>query len=311
MGYHPRIESGELASFLTTRTRNSELWFVNNEPLERSILGYTAKYAVRYGVKLYALSIEGNHIQAPAHFPSANRASFMRDLNSSIARAIPRYVPEYPGGRFWGRRYSSEILPRDEDIEDRFFYTVLQPVQDGLVRKISQYPWYNCFHDAIWGIERKFKIVNWTAYNARLRYDPSANWRDYLEVHVLKYQRLPGYEHLSQAEYAKMMLRKLEERRIKIVKERLEKGLGFAGVEVLLNILPGSIPKNSKKSTRYSHRPRVLCSCPKTRREMLRWYFSVYYQYQEASERYRNGELNVEFPLGTYPPWRQAVALAA
>lgn len=304
MGYHPRIESREKASFLTTRARNSELWFVNNRELEDAILGFTAKYAKRYQVKLYALAIEGNHTQAPAHFPQANRASFMRDLNSSIARAVPRYVSRYPGGKFWGRRYSSEFLPGNDDIEEWFFYTVLQPVKDGLVERISDYPGYNCFHDAVSGRERRFKVVNWWAYNARRRFDSSAKWKDFIEIHVLKYERLPGYEKLSQREYSELMHRKLEERRVKIVQDRRTKGLGFAGREAILRTPPGASPRSTKRGTVSSHRPRVLCICPERRRECIAWYFEIYFDYREASKEYREGKLDAQFPVGTYPPWR-------
>jgi hypothetical protein len=82
MGYHPRIESSELTNFCTTRSRNSELWFINNDKLEESILGYTAKYCERYEVTLYALSVEGNHLHTLSKFPKANRSHFLRDLNS-------------------------------------------------------------------------------------------------------------------------------------------------------------------------------------------------------------------------------------
>ena len=63
MSYHPRIECQDVASFQTTRARNSELWFVNNPELEETILGYAARYATRYEIKMYTLAIEGNHIQ--------------------------------------------------------------------------------------------------------------------------------------------------------------------------------------------------------------------------------------------------------
>jgi hypothetical protein len=125
MGYHPRIEGTEAATYQTTRTRRSELWFVNNRALEEAILSYVAKYAQRYSINLYALAIEGNHIQFPAHLPKANRAHFMRDLNSSIARAVPRYQKGSPPGRLWARRYSAEYIAGAEDIEEQFFYTVL------------------------------------------------------------------------------------------------------------------------------------------------------------------------------------------
>ncbi len=55
---------GEIASFLTTRSRNSELWFVNNNALEDAVLAYAARYAKRYNVELYAFAIEGNHNQS-------------------------------------------------------------------------------------------------------------------------------------------------------------------------------------------------------------------------------------------------------
>jgi len=302
MVYHPRIESSEYASFLTTRVRNSELWFVNNQKLEEAILGFAAKYSKRYTVKLYALSVEGNHVQGPAHFPEENRAAFMRDLNSSIARAVPRYAANYPGGRLWGRRYSSEFLPGEEDIEEYFFYTVLQPVQDGLVEKISDYPGYNCFHDAVNGIRRKFKVIRWFEYNEARRFGAKVSIKGFTDTVELSYERLPGYEHLSQKEYSKLMHTKLEERRIEIVRERSSRGVGFAGKEALLRTRPGSSPKRTKRSSVMSHRPRVLSVCHKRRAECRAWYFSIYFDYLEASKRYREGELLVDFPPGTYKP---------
>jgi hypothetical protein len=303
MGYHPRIETSDYANLITTRTRNSELWFVNNKPLEEATLGYTAKYAKRYNITLYGFAIEGNHLHAVSQIDHGNRGNFMRDLKSSIARAIPRYAHSYPGGSVWGRRYSNEFLPSSDDIENWFFYTVLQSVQDGLVEKISEYPGYNCFHDAIWGIKRTFKVVNWKAYNEALRWKSEVRKIDYIETHTLEYARLPGYEHLSRKEYAHLMIRKLEERRQAIVSSRRAEGKGFAGRDVLRKTPPGARPRSTKVSTRDSHRPRVLCVCPIRRTEAVAWYFSVYFDYKAASHAYRCGDRNAVFPAGTYKPY--------
>ncbi len=303
MGYHPRIESAELASFLTTRSQNARLWFVNNRELERAVLGYAARCAERYSVKLYALAIEGNHIQGPAHFPNENRAEFMRDFNSTVARAVPVHTPEYEGGRFWARRYSSEFLPAAEDIEERFFYTVLQPVQDGLVEKISDYPGYNCFHDAVWGIAREFKVVKWGEYNAARRYNPKVSIKDYTSIVTLRYERIPGYEHLNQKEYADLMHKKLEERRAAIVKERLKEGKGFEGRARMLAKKRGTFPVSSKTATRFSRRPRVLSKSKDRRESCKKWYFSVFAAYKAASRAFRLGQHDVKFPEGTYKPY--------
>lgn len=306
MSYHPRIECEKVASFQTTRSRNSELWFVNNPELEHAILGYAAKYSSRYKVALYALAIEGNHIQKAALFPGANRAHYMRDFNSSVARAIPRHQASYPGGGFWARRYSAEYLPGDEDIEDRFFYTVLQPVNDGLVDDIKDYPGYNCFEDAITGRVREFKVVKWKEYNDARRWNQSVSIEDFTEFHSLTYTRLPGYDGMSQAEYASMMRQKLHKRTQEILDKR--NGRASLGPERLTLVSPGSLPKKTKVSGQYDHRPRILSRCPERRSAGEAWYFTIYYEYKECSKRYRAGELDVEFPKGTYKPLLFTVA---
>ena len=300
MGYHPRIECKKIASFQTTRSRCSELWFVNNRALEAEILGYAAKYTARYGVKLYALAIEGNHIQFPALFPKANRAHFMRDFNSSVARAVPRHQMSYPGGRFWARRYSAEYLPGAEDIEEQFFYTVLQPVQDGLVDDIAEYPGYNCFEDAIWGRARSYKVVRWKEYNDARRWGKSVCIEDFTYTCELRYERLPGYEGLSREAYVRMMRAKLREKTRQIVEGR---GAGKAmGSAKLKRVKPGSLPRKTKTSTIGEHRPRILSKSNERRAEGKAWYFSIYFDYRKASASYRQGHLNVRFPEGTYKP---------
>lgn len=300
MGYHPRIESTKIATFQTTRSRCSELWFVNNNKLEQAILGYLAKYRARYGVHLYAFAIEGNHIQFPALFPNANRAHFMRDLNSSIARAVPRYQRAHPGGKFWARRYSAEYLPASDDIEEQFFYTVLQTVQDGLVDDISHYPGYNCFEDAVTGNKRQFKVVRWKEYNDARRWNRAVSIEQFTDVVELSYQRLPGYEHLSQAEYADVMRKKLADRTAQILGER--GGKRCVGRKALKRVRPGSRPRHSKTSTIDDHRSRVLSKNHARRARGNAWYFSIYFAFREASSEYRAGKLDAVFPPGTFRP---------
>ena len=300
MGCHPRIETSDIATLGTSRSRNSELWLINNEVLEEAILGYVAKFADCYHVDIYGFGIEGNHIHSLAEFPRANRAHFYRDLNSSVARAVKRHVSSYRGGSFWARRYSSEFIPENNDIEDKFFYIVLQAVQDGLVDHPREYPGYNCFEDAVNGVSRRCTYVDWAGYNDRKRYCKNVDIKEYTHSVELKYKRLPGYEDMPKKEYVRLMRRKLEERRLEIISKRTKKAP--VGADALKRKRPGAVPYKTKTSGRYSHRPRVICSCPETREIHLAWYFGIYYSHKEASARYRAGELNVEFPPGTYRP---------
>jgi hypothetical protein len=300
MPYHPRIECKDVASLQTVRTRGSKLWLVNNEKLEEAILGYAARYSTRYEAKLYALAIEGDHTHNVAVFPKANRAHFMRDFNSAIARSVARLQPDYPGGPLWARRYSSEYLVDAPDIEERFFYTVLQPVNDGLVDDIKEYPGYNCFEDAITGRERTCKVVKWKEYNDARRWNPSVSIEQFTELCTLKYDRLPGYEHLSSKKYEATMRRKLKARTKLILAARKEKP--SAGPELLKQTKPGASPKSTKTSGPRDHRPRVLSKDAERRSLGEKWYFAIYFKYKECSKRYRAGELDVVFPPGTYKP---------
>jgi hypothetical protein len=193
-------------------------------------------------------------------------------------------------------------LPDPEDIEEYFFYTVLQPVKDGLVERISDYPGYNCFHDAIHGIERKFTVYKWAEFYNAARYNNKLTPNDFSEVVTLRYARIPGYDHLTQTEYAQLMKAKLEERRQKILSERREAGIGILGAQKLLRTAPGSIPRNTKRSDFQSYRPRVLSVSAARREEIKAWYFQIFFEYRHASARYRAGEPCVIFPEGTYKP---------
>ena len=303
MPHHPRIECGNLVNFTTSRTARCEIWFNCNRYLEKAVLGHLAQCTDRYGVTLYAFSLEGTHKHELAQFPGCNRADFFRDFNCAVSRAVGRFQSNFKGGALWGRRYSNEFVPLSENIEDKFFYTVLQPVQDGLVESIDQYPGYNCFHDAVNGKARNYPIVDWTRYNSDKRWKEDITVEEYTVMYELKYARIPGYEELSQAEYAKMMTKKLKERTAQLVRERKAEGKGFLGADQLLRIKAGTPAMNPKLSTRWSFRPRIHCSCAKTREAYLEWYFAMIEEFWEASDIYRNEpEEEALFPPGMYKP---------
>lgn len=297
-----RIESSDYASFGTSRTINSQLWFVNSPALETRILGYLAKYKEKYEVKCYAFVFSGSHDHLMAQFTKQNRAPFYRDFNARKAEAVRAVVPNFPGGPLFQGRYREQAVPLPEDIEDRFFYCALQPIQAGLCQRLSEYPGYNSFYDAICGIKRKFKVVDWAAYNATKRYKPNVKVSDFTTTYRLSYDRLPGYEHLSQKDYRLLMLRKLEARRIKIINELKAAGHRFLTQKELRAVTPGTPAKNPKRSNRHDFRPLVLTCCKIAKQNFLNWYFSIYEQYKTAAKNYFAGNMTYPFPPGTFRP---------
>lgn len=288
--------------FITTRTAQSRLWFANNPRFCEEILGYLAKYQELFKVEIFHFIIMGNHYHLIARFPKGNRHLFMKLFNRIFSNAAKRHVKSFEGGSIWARRYRPQALVTNEDTKHWFFYSALNPVLSGLVKKISDYPSYNGFHDAISGKPRDYSVVNWEDYINRSRANRSLTPDDCRKSYSLTYSRLPGYEDISESEYRRMMLVEFEERRQRAVEERLKQGKKFAGPFAVRRVKPGSKPQRSKVSDRRTPRPLVLTLCAAIRKRYLDYYFSILRAYSEASTKFRSGQLLVCFPIGTFLP---------
>ena len=292
-----RVESGKYAILATARCIDSALWFVNNQKLEERIYAFLAKYVEKHEVKLYSFILVGNHYHLVARFPKENASHFFRDFNARIAESVRIYVSNYTEGPLFKRRYTSQALPLDGDVENYFFYCALQAVSSGLCQKISDYPGYNFFNDAVKGVSRKYRYFMHAAYGDAKRKNPKVSKKDFWSEHILKFSRLPGHESKSNKEYAKLMHNKLEERRSKLLKS-LEKS-GHLTKDVLKKVKPGSLPASSKKGGR---RPLVLSYCIKAKNEYLSFYFGVVRSFKQACAKFRSGDFSANFPRGTYRP---------
>ncbi len=297
-----RIENPNNSYFFTSRTVNSLLWFVNNNELSNRILGYLAKYQQKYSVTIYSFVIVGNHYHLVAKFPNKNKSLFFRDFNARFAEATRAIVKGYLGGHLFARRFSEQALPLKEDVEDRFFYSALQAVSAGLVEDIKEYNGYNSFFDAIEGIERKYKVIDYSGYRKELQYNKKVNLKDFSTEYSLKFTKLEKYEKTTQDEYRKFLLDKLKLLQKEIIRERTKNGLSFLGKNKLKQIKPGSLPYKTKKSKLTSYRPLVLTKCLEAKNLFLSWYFSIWEKYKSASKVYRKGFLDVIFPSDTYKP---------
>lgn len=296
------IEDPEMIFFGTIRTVDSRLWLVNNDKLIERIKAYLAKYLDDYGAECYGIALMGNHYHLLIKFPLGNKSAFFRDFNAMIAKLTKRLAKNYEGGRLWARRVRCQFVLEPADVENWFFYMALNPIASGLGQKLSDYPCYNSFSNAISGKTETFKIVDWTDYENRRRTNKKLTIAECTKTYELKFARLPGYEHLSHREYRELMLKKFEARRIEVLRERAEKGLGYVTREQLLETVPGSKPKTTKTSSRHTHRPLCLTLCREARQRFLEWYFELREMYLIASKRFREGDLSVIFPPGTYRP---------
>lgn len=286
-----RVENPDISSLITARCQNSRLWFVNNSKLEKEILFWLAKYTNKYSVELYAFALMGNHFHIVARFPLVNRAAFCREFNKCVAIAVRYHVPNFEGGTLFERRYAEQALPLDKDVEDKIIYCALQAVSSGLAKNIRDYPGYNSFFDAVAGKKRTLKRVNRAEYNQARRYNKNVSPKDFLEVEVLSYAQLINNYELKAL---------CEKKRLELVAKWKKQGKRFPSRAKLRQIIPGSKPKTTKKSSRNSHRPHVLSRCPLAAKEYLKGYFSKIFEHKRAVKKLYAGQFDVAFPAGTY-----------
>lgn len=297
------IENGEWSYLITSRTADSRLWFINNPELEERIRGCLARYQQLYNVVIYGFIIMGNHYHLVAKFPKLNRALFMRDFNSAVARLVGRAVGIHGRRSVWARRYSYQILPTDEDVKNWFFYLALNPVSSGLVSRVMQYKGYNSFFDAISGKAREYRWLDWNAYFKAKRHGAQVSEEQFIKIYTLRFSKLPGFEQYSKQDYYHSLARELQARNKDIVLERKKAGRGFLGAENLARQEVGSRPKSSKTSLRHSFRPIVLSLCAQAKHETLSIYFSILSAFRAVSENFvKNLASIADFPPGTYPP---------
>lgn len=295
-----RYEHPERIWFVTAKTANDRLWFVNNKPLECAILAWLAKYSQVYGALIYAFKLMGNHYHLVVRFPRANRAAFMKAFNSQLARLAKLHVPSYSGGQFIKPKYDSPAMGDSSDVFYWALYVWLNAVSTGLVEKLSEDNCYNSFEDASFQKETTHRLINWTKYNQQKRYNKSLKPSDFEEFYTLKYTPLPGLEDLTRREYRAKLAEALEQRRHEYIKKVKDSGKEFAGKTYLRSVKAGSRPKNVKTRSQGSPRALVLTNNPELRKLYLDEYFKIVAEYYRAVEEFINGDRSVEFPVYTY-----------
>ncbi len=299
-----RIEYPEgYSSFITRRFRNSQLAYANNKPLEARVLGALGKYIDKYKATIYAFTIYGSHDHPMMNFQPKTKSHFFRDLGARTGEAVKKHVPGIGTGSVFEKRTSEEaITPDTESHMDRLMYTILQPIAGGLCKNLSDYPSFNSLPYILSGKPLEVRFFNGDAYTRAKRRNKYVDPEKFNEKFEIRFAKIPGYEHLTQKEYRRVILKEYEKRRIAIINELERKDHKWPSVAKLRSTRCTEVAKNPKRSTRESRRPLVLSVCLLRKQEFLNFYFSVLVAFKKASIKYLAGDRNAIFPEGTCIP---------
>lgn len=281
-----RNSDPEIFRLLTIRTVNGKFLMPPNKKVRRLIGGIIARYQEKLSVRLFAYQFLSNHPHLIAMAPLANIDEFMENVNREISRRCNFYL--HREGPFWGRRYDDQEILSEADLLEAFLYVVTNPCRHGLVSDVREWTGLNCFKQVLDERPRYYSFHHYAAKSDEER----------VTTHALRISVLPQFAGLTRKQRRKKLLALIEDRMQHIREGRYKDGGGFVGMEIIQAQDPNDTPRNMSRS------PRPPCYTFDTqlrkewkRRERLRRE-----RYDEASTRYRLGELTVEFPLFTFPP---------
>ncbi len=126
---------------MMTRRCTDGHFFLRPDPFINDVLAYEfARASQRSGLHVHAAMALSNHTHTVATDPKAQRSLFMQSLMKEVASRRNRDLQRR--GPLWqpNHKYNDTVLLDPQAIEDRLLYVWLNPVKDGLVDKVEDWP---------------------------------------------------------------------------------------------------------------------------------------------------------------------------
>jgi putative transposase len=125
--------------YLITRRCSERRFFLRPDSHVTHIFEYLlAALSQRYSIKIHAYVVMSNHYHLVVTDTKGRMPDFQRDLNSLLARAVNAFRGRWES--FWDRdSYSAVELIEDGDCLAEMAYTLANPVEAGLVKRVKQW----------------------------------------------------------------------------------------------------------------------------------------------------------------------------
>jgi hypothetical protein len=248
----------------------------------------------RFDIQLIFTVAMGNHHHTGGNDPRADYPAFLELFHKLFAKCQNALHGRWEN--FWASEQPSAVrLEEPGDVLDKMIYALTNPVKDHLVEKATDWPGVSSLQALLTGKEL-------VAYRPKhfFREDGSMP-----EKVTLKFHRPKGYEHLSQDEWAALVMKRVAEVERKAREER--RGGRVLGVKAILRQRPTDRPDTLE--SRRQLNPRVAAKNKWRRIEALLRNKAFQFAYAKARDAFKRGVADVVFPAGTYWLVRFAGAL--
>jgi hypothetical protein len=231
-------------------------------------------------------------------------SDFMAYVDGNIAKEVCRL--NNWKDHVWADRYTAIQVSSEAAAQiSRLKYILTNGCKEGLVATPQDWKGATVAHAFIDGAD----TIRGVWYDRTKEYRARRAGKDdvFPAKETLHLTPLPCWKHLRQED--------LKERHTKIVREieqettsrHLDQGTSPMGMDRVLRQHPHTVPKDMK----HSRAPQFFAASRKALEEMKEAYSLFLHNYRQAAKKLKTGDLNVTFPVGSFPPPRPFVEALA
>lgn len=245
-------------------------------------LGYAAKC---HGILIYAAIVMSNHYHLVVRDRNGSLPHFVQQLNSATGHTFN--VLRCRRENFWStRRSRSTYLVAIEDILRKVVYTLVNPVEAGLVDRAVNWPGLTSFH---WLDGRTV-----TAARPNYYFDEDGDMPERVSFTLAVPPEFDG----DLAAWSALIERRVEAEEARLAEERRNKKVGIRGRKA---VLADSFKRCGTEEEELGDlQPLVAAADSRRMKEALRELKSFYRRYRRALEKLRAGAWDTVFPAGTF-----------
>ena len=274
-------------TYLFTRRCIDRRFLLRPDSVVCAIMGYVlALAAAKHRIQIHAICVMSNHYHIVLTDRFGELPEFARLFNRLTALCLARHRDWR--GPVWepGRSYSALPLLTEKAVWDKLCYTLCNPVSAGLVPLVTRWP----------GLISKFGSLS----AGKMRFcKPPLYFKGHApETRTLKLTKPPALNHHSDDSYEET-LRRLVKRRQQMARDEVRRrGLRFLSKAKVLKTRYWKRPTTEERVG--DRNPRFAAVSKKGWLEALKDLHAFHVTYRAAYLPWREGDLSVRFPAGTY-----------
>ncbi len=304
MPRNPRIHTQlDVLVEVVNRTIQGRFLIKPGPRMNALIVGALAKAQQRHAVEIHGGAFMSGHFHLLLSCRTVkDQAGFMRDFTRKLSIESGKLY-DWDEPTFTRRYRHTELSDEAEAQVSRLTYCLRHGTKENLVASPLDWPGVAFAEALITGEPLAGIWIDRTAYGRARNRGENVTLDDFTEHLSLHLKPLPCHRHLNRDQRrstALELVRTIEE---ETTARHRSEGTRPLGAEAVLSADPHDRPTEPKSSPK----PLFHAFSKRAWHEMREALSFILAAYREAAERFKSGDLTVEFPENTFPPARSFI----